>query len=188
MTEVDKKRSERIAPLPPPTTCSTSSSRQIRTLAAASLANSTAYAFHHRPGSATPPARFPATARFSRSRPFASAEAAYSQVERDLATLCSFKLQLCNSRAPSFERTLSSTITSLTSSRFMSSTTYPRGFNPVERNPDKLQPKNPSNPPAISVEELLATIPETALVRAAREDLEPKLPKNVWNHSQRAYL
>ncbi|ORY56809.1 cyanamide hydratase [Leucosporidium creatinivorum] len=70
----------------------------------------------------------------------------------------------------------------------MASTTYPRGFTPVERAPDKLKPKHPTNPPALSVEELLATIPETAVVKAAREYLEPKLPKNVWNHSQRAYL
>lgn len=70
----------------------------------------------------------------------------------------------------------------------MTSKIYPRGFTPVERNPANLEPKHPIDPPAASVEQLLATIPETPLVKAAREYLEPKLPKNVWNHSQRAYL
>lgn len=66
--------------------------------------------------------------------------------------------------------------------------TFPRGFTPVERNPEALKPKHPSNPPVISVEDLLATIPETTLVKAAREYLHSKLPLNVFNHSIRAYL
>lgn len=68
------------------------------------------------------------------------------------------------------------------------STSYPRGFAPVERNPEALKLKYPSNPPHISVDDLMATIPETPLVRKAREYLEDKLPKNVMNHSNRSYL
>ncbi|KAI5479491.1 HD domain containing protein [Pseudohyphozyma bogoriensis] len=63
----------------------------------------------------------------------------------------------------------------------------PRGFTPLDRNPDLLKPLH-DKAPVLSLEELKSTIPDTPIIRKSLAYLTPKLPKPIFNHSHRAYL
>lgn len=81
--------------------------------------------------------------------------------------------------------TLLSLPPSFTSSRMCD---HPHGFTPVDRNPALLKPQHSGVAPAVALKDLVATIPDTPLVRRSIRYLKPILSVPIWNHSHRAYL
>ncbi|KAK4700670.1 hypothetical protein P7C70_g5574, partial [Phenoliferia sp. Uapishka_3] len=70
-------------------------------------------------------------------------------------------------------------------------THYTHGFKPVDRNPALLNPKHSGEAPAIPIQTLLNTIPNTHLVRQVIRHLRPHHPilsDPIWNYSYRTYL